>query len=78
VDHVVPKGKALEVAMEKARFLAEEAPLPIAYTKQWFADALEAALAREADFQAALFTTADHKEGREAFLSKRKPSFSGR
>lgn len=78
VDYVVPKGKALEVAMEKARFLAQEAPLPIAYTKQWFADELEAALAREADFQAALFTTADHKEGREAFLSKRKPSFTGR
>jgi enoyl-CoA hydratase/carnithine racemase len=78
VDYVVPKGKALEVALEKARFLAQEAPLPIAYTRQWFAEELERALAREADWQAALFVTEDHKEGREAFLSKRKPSFTGR
>ncbi|MDB5413697.1 MAG: enoyl-CoA hydratase [Rubritepida sp.] len=78
VDYVVPKGKALEVALEKAQFLAKEAPLPIAYTKQWFADDLERALAREADFQAALFVTEDHKEGRAAFLAKRKPSFKGR
>ncbi len=78
VDTLAPKGKALEVAMEKARALALEAPLPMAYTKQWFADDLERALAREADFQAALFTTEDHKEGREAFLAKRKPRFQGR
>lgn len=78
VDYVVPKGRALEVAMEKAQHLAAEAPLPIAYTKQWFADDLERALAREADFQAALFVTEDHKEGREAFLGKRKPVFQGR
>ena len=78
VDYLAPKGGALKVALEKAQFLAEEAPLPIAYTKQWFADDLERALAREADFQAALFTTEDHKEGRAAFLGKRKPSFQGR
>lgn len=78
VDYVVPKGKALEVAFEKAQALAQEAPLPMAYTKQWFADELETALAREADFQAALFTTADFREGRDAFLGKRKPSFQGR
>jgi enoyl-CoA hydratase/carnithine racemase len=78
VDTLVAKGKALETALAKAHTLAAEAPLPIAYTKQWFADELERALAREADFQAALFVTADHKEGREAFLGKRKPSFQGR
>jgi enoyl-CoA hydratase/carnithine racemase len=78
VDYVVPRGKALEVALEKARALAQEAPLPIAYTKQWFAEELERALAREADWQAALFITEDHKEGREAFLAKRRPSFTGR
>jgi enoyl-CoA hydratase/carnithine racemase len=78
VDTVAPKGGALAAAQEKARALAAEAPLPIAYMKQWFSDDMEAALAREADFQAALFATADHKEGREAFLSKRKPVFHGR
>jgi 2-(1,2-epoxy-1,2-dihydrophenyl)acetyl-CoA isomerase len=78
VDYVVPPGQALEVAMEKAQFLAKEAPLPIAYTKQWFADELERALAREVDFQAALFVTQDFKEGRAAFLEKRKPVFKGK
>ncbi len=78
VDATAPKGEALARALEKARALAAEAPLPIACTKQWFADDLERALAREADFQAALFATADHREGREAFLAKRKPAFGGR
>lgn len=78
VDAVAPKGQALARAMEKARALAAEAPLPVAYMKQWFSDEMEAALAREADFQAALFATADHREGREAFLGKRKPAFQGR
>lgn len=78
VDHVVPKGQALAIALERAQILAQEAPLPIAYTKQWLADELETALARESDFQATLFTTADFREGREAFLNKRKPRFQGR
>lgn len=78
VDAVAPPGEALEHAMAKARLLAAEAPQPIAYMKQWFSDEMEAALAREADWQAALFATADHREGREAFLAKRKPAFTGR
>ena len=78
VDAVSPPGGALDAALDKARVLAAEAPLPIAYMKQWFSDEMEAALAREADWQAALFATADHKEGRAAFLGKRKPAFTGR
>lgn len=78
IDTLVAKGRALETARAKAQALAAEAPLPIAYTKQWLADDLERALAREADFQAALFTTEDHREGREAFLAKRRPAFRGR
>lgn len=78
VDYVAPPGRALEVALEKAQFLAQEAPLPIAYTKQWFAEDLDKALAREADFQSALFVTQDFKEGRASFLEKRKPAFKGK
>ena len=78
VDATAPKGGALAAAQAKARVLAEEAPLPIAYMKQWYGEEMEAALAREADFQAALFATADHREGRDAFLAKRKPVFAGR
>jgi enoyl-CoA hydratase/carnithine racemase len=75
---LTPPGKALEVALEKAQFLAQEAPLSIAYMKQWFAEDLDKALAREADFQASLFVTQDFKEGRAAFLGKRKPAFKGK
>ena len=77
VDYMAPAGKALEMALEKARFLAAEAPGPIAFTKQIFADGLDEALAQEQTYQAALFTTEDFKEGRAAFFAKRKPNFTG-
>jgi enoyl-CoA hydratase/carnithine racemase len=77
VDFVAPPGKALEVALEKAHFLAAEAPGPIAFTKQILADGLDEALAQEQTYQAALFTTEDFKEGRAAFFAKRKPNFTG-
>jgi 2-(1,2-epoxy-1,2-dihydrophenyl)acetyl-CoA isomerase len=77
VDAVVPKGEALGVAMEKARFLATQAPLPIALTKLLLAEGLDRALEAERQFQSTLFLTRDHAEGREAFLAKRAPDFTG-
>ena len=77
VDYVVPKGHALKIALEKARFLAAEAPGPIALTKQILAEGLDEALEQEKHYQATLFTTADFREGRAAFLEKRKPAFKG-
>jgi 2-(1,2-epoxy-1,2-dihydrophenyl)acetyl-CoA isomerase len=41
-------------------------------------DSLEQTLATEARLQAALGQTADHRKAVEAFLAKRKPSFTGR
>ena len=38
----------------------------------------EPLLAQEADGQALLFNSADFAEGRDAFLAKRKPVFTGR
>ncbi|SHN47739.1 enoyl-CoA hydratase/isomerase family protein [Cryptosporangium aurantiacum] len=49
-----------------------------AATKRLFAGALDAALAAESREQAALGLTADHAGAVEAFLSKQKPTFSGR
>ena len=78
VDHVVPPGEALAVALERARLLVTAAPLPIALTKQYLAAGLDAALDWERETQSALFMTADHAEGRTAFLEKRAPVFGGR
>lgn len=77
VDFVAPPGKALEVALEKARFLAAEAAGPIGLTKKILSDGLEDALADEATFQGLLLTTPDFQEGRAAFFEKRKPRFGG-
>lgn len=78
VDHLVPKGEALSAALERARLFAAAAPIPIALTKQYLAEGLDAALDWEREVQSSLFLTADHAEGRAAFLAKRAPIFSGR
>lgn len=78
VDHLVPPGTALDAALARARLLHTMAPLPIALTKQHLAKGLDEALEWERDTQAALFMTADHAEGKAAFLEKRDPHFNGR
>ncbi len=77
-DHVVPTGAALAAALDRARIFAQTAPLPIAAMKQYLGRGLEDALAWERDVQSALFLSADHAEGRAAFLAKRPPVFEGR
>ncbi|MCB4822350.1 enoyl-CoA hydratase/isomerase family protein [Roseicella aerolata] len=77
VDAVVPKGHALATALEKAKFLAEQAPAPMALTKQMLGEGLDRALEQERHFQSTLFLTEDFREGRAAFLGKRTPTFKG-
>ena len=78
VDHVVPKGGALPKAMELAGFLAAQAGLPMALTKQILAEGLDRALEDERTFQTACFLSDDHAEGKAAFLGKREPLFGKR
>lgn len=78
VDHVVPKGGALAKATELAAFLAAQASLPIALTKQILAEGLDRALEDERHFQTACFLSEDHAEGKAAFLAKREPRFGRR
>ena len=77
VDQVVPPGTALMAALKRALTLATAAPMPIALTKQVLSQGLDAMLDWERDTQAALFQTADHAEGRTAFLARRPPVFTG-
>lgn len=77
IDHTVPKGETLGFAVKRAQAFSEAAPLPIALTKNLLSEGLDAALERERELQSALFLTADHAEGRDAFLAKRKPAFKG-
>lgn len=77
VDHLAEPGKALETALARAAAFAAAAPLPVAMTKAFLARGLDAALELERDYQSALFGTADHAEGKAAFLDKRKPVFTG-
>jgi enoyl-CoA hydratase/carnithine racemase len=78
VDRVVPKGHALAEARRLAGELAAQATLPLALTKRMLAEGLDAALERERDWQTMCFLTADHAEGRDAFLQKREPVFGQR
>lgn len=77
VDHVVPAGRVLESALEHAAHFASGAPLPVAYTRAFLAEGLDAALDWEREVQSALFLSADHAEGKAAFLAKRAPVFKG-
>jgi enoyl-CoA hydratase/carnithine racemase len=78
IDRLSPSGASLTTAMELATTLANAAPLPIAMTKSYLAEGLAASLEWERNTQSALFLTADHAEGKAAFLEKRVPVFRGR
>ncbi|HEV2675122.1 MAG TPA: enoyl-CoA hydratase-related protein [Aliidongia sp.] len=78
IDQMVPPGTALAAAIERSRLFDATAPLPVALTKQYLANGLDAALDWERDAQSTLFLTSDHAEGKSAFLEKRPPTFEGR
>lgn len=80
-DELAPPGGALAAAVVLAQRFAATAPLPLALSRAVLArgpQPLETLLAQEADGQALLFNSADFAEGRDAFLQKRKPVFTGR
>ena len=81
VNKVVPKGKALEAAMEWANKINQSSPLAVRITKE------VAVRSRYRTFQEgeaaatpkknALLSTDDSKEAIRAFLEKRRPVFKG-
>lgn len=81
VEIVVEAGSARREAVSLAHELAASSPLSNGFAKALLGRMprdLDEILRAEADAQGILFTTADFREGRDAFNAKRQPRFSGR
>lgn len=81
VDEVVPDGQSVNAAVSIVEEIAECAPLAVAQIKRSVNLGLAMSVADghrlEATLFGALFETEDAREGIQAFISKRKPSFEG-
>ena len=81
VSEVIPAESFAERVAELAAEWAARPTLAVARTKQLFehafAASLEAQLALEAELQQASVATEDFREGVDAFLQKRPPTFTG-
>ncbi|GAA5236791.1 enoyl-CoA hydratase/isomerase family protein [Verticiella sediminum] len=81
VDALVEPGRVRTEALAWARDIAASAPLAVRDTRATLraglADAVAAALQREADLQARHFATSDFREGVAAMAERRLPVFRG-
>jgi enoyl-CoA hydratase/carnithine racemase len=82
VDRVVPDAELWNATTEIARTISGNAPLAIRAAKITIAQALKDANDRDMDAIKAIGTACmdseDFREGRQAFMEKRKPKFRGR
>ena len=79
VNHVVPKGKSLEKALEIAKTISKHSSIPVSLAKRsidtGYEQSINVGLVTEAEYFGEAFQTKDVKEGIEAFIQKRKPNF---
>ncbi|HLK82043.1 MAG TPA: enoyl-CoA hydratase-related protein, partial [Xanthobacteraceae bacterium] len=82
VDRVFEDGKLWDETLEVARTISDNAPLSIKASKITIAQVLKDRSERDMDAVKAIATacmdSADFREGRQAFMEKRKPKFKGR
>ena len=79
INRVVPKESIESEVMDMARQIAANAPLAIRATKEMTRRLMEARSPEhgDADLIEMCYMSADFKEGVDAFLSKRKPQWTG-
>jgi enoyl-CoA hydratase len=81
VNRVVPNGEALKGALEYARKIAANGPLAVTVSKQVMDASRDWSSAemfdRQNEITAAVFKSADAREGARAFAEKRTPVWSG-
>lgn len=81
VNRVVEPEELMDQAMELARIIAAKAPLAVRFSKEAINRGvqtdIDSAIAIENNLFGMCFSTSDQKEGMDAFLEKRHPSFKG-
>ncbi|WP_278264815.1 crotonase/enoyl-CoA hydratase family protein [Nocardia sp. AG03] len=81
IGHVVPDGTALDKALELAEMISANGPLAVQAILKTIRDTEgmheNDAFKVDAELGAAVFKSADAKEGPKAFAEKRKPTFTG-
>ncbi|PNK60451.1 enoyl-CoA hydratase [Psychrobacter sp. FDAARGOS_221] len=82
VEEVVAKGEGLNTAVELAKKVARQSPVAVTSSKQLIQAARQQApaynLINEREAFVKLFDTADQTEGVNAFLEKRKPTWTNK
>jgi enoyl-CoA hydratase len=82
VNAVFPAEELLAKTLETAKKIAGHGLLGVAYAKESVRSGLDMSEADGMDHEAllfaALFSTADQREGMRAFIEKRKPAFAGK